>query len=110
MQVRSDVKRAVQDLVEHLKGDYNPEIIILFGSYAYGEPDSESDIDLLIVKRTPLPFHKRWVEVCQLVSGDTKGLEFSPFVVTPEELEIRLAMGDQFFKEILARGEILYAR
>lgn len=97
-------------IVEVLQERYQPEQIILFGSYAYGEPTAESDIDLLIVKDTDKPFHRRWVEVCQLVADLRRGFAFSPFVVTPKELEERLELGDPFFREILAKGKVLYAR
>jgi hypothetical protein len=35
---------------------------------------------------------------------------FSPLVLTPEEIKQRLEIGDQFIQEILAKGEVLYAR
>jgi predicted nucleotidyltransferase len=99
----------IQQIVRVLIQQYQPERIILFGSYAYGEPDSASDIDLLIVRQTDRPFHKRWAEVCRLVSHLRRGVPFSPFVITPEELEQRLALRDPFFQEILEKGETLYA-
>jgi len=100
----------IEQIVQVLIRRYQPERIILFGSYAYGEPDQASDIDLLIVKQTDLPFHKRWAEVCRLVSHLRRGIPFSPFVITPDELDERLALGDPFFREILEKGETLYAR
>lgn len=110
MRGNGKVRRVLDKVVERLKDEYGPERIILFGSYAYGEPEGESDIDLLIVKDTTQPFHKRWAEVCRIISPLRKGFAFSPFVVTPEELESRLEMGDDFFQEIISRGEVLYAR
>ena len=44
-----DIERLQEEIVERLK-PLEPENIILFGSYAYGEPDEESDIDLFLVK------------------------------------------------------------
>lgn len=104
------IKQAIIKIVEKLKTDYSPQRIILFGSHAYGKPDIESDLDLLIIKDTPEPFHKRWVEVYEIVSDIVKGIDFSPFVVTPAELERRIKIGDQFFKGIIEKGECLYAR
>lgn len=103
-------QQVILKLIERLKTRYEPEKIILFGSYAYGKPDIESDLDLLIVKDTCEPFHKRWVEVYELVSDIVRGIDFSPFVVTPGELEKRIKIGDQFFMEIVKRGECLYAK
>lgn len=103
-------KQVINKIVEKLKTDYGPQKIILFGSHAYGKPDIESDLDLLIIKDTPEPFHKRWADVYELVSDIVKGVDFSPFVVTPTELERRIKIGDQFFKGIIEKGECLYAR
>jgi len=44
-----DIEKVKDEIVERLK-PLKPDKIILFGSYAYGEPDEESDIDLFIVK------------------------------------------------------------
>jgi len=48
----------IKDMAEFIKKKFNPQKIMLFGSYAYGSPSSESDIDLLIVMNTHLRFHK----------------------------------------------------
>lgn len=98
----------INQLIERIKTNYKPEKIILFGSYAWGNPTEESDIDLLIIKRVDKPFHKRWSDVCRLVSEVRKGVAFSPFVITPDELQRRLEMGDLFFKKIMRDGRILY--
>ena len=46
------MRKLIQEVVERIKTEYQPEKIILFGSYAYGTPNEDSDIDLLIVKDT----------------------------------------------------------
>ncbi len=99
----------LQSLVKVLAASYQPEKIILFGSYAYGEPDATSDIDLLILKETDKSFPKRWAEVCELAADVVGTIPFSPLVLTPTELEERRAKGDQFFEEILTKGQVLYA-
>jgi predicted nucleotidyltransferase len=109
--LKNDSMRGIiQNIVQVLVREYQPDRIILFGSYAYGQPDGQSDVDLLIIKNTERPFHKRWAEVCRLVSDLRRGVPFSPFVITPEELEKRLALRDPFFQEILEKGEMLYVR
>ncbi|MFN3467900.1 MAG: nucleotidyltransferase domain-containing protein [Candidatus Brocadiales bacterium] len=110
MKVKDRIEKTLEEIVERIQREYDPEKIILFGSYAWGKPTEESDIDLLIVKDTSKPFHKRWAEVCQIVSELRRGLALSPFVITPSELSSRLEIGDQFFEEIIERGKILYAR
>jgi len=101
-------RKVVEKIVKILAEKYQPEKIILFGSYAYGKPTEESDIDLLIVKDTRLPFYKRLSEVRKLVSEARRGNAFEPLVVTPAELRKKLERGDEFFKEILKKGRVLY--
>jgi len=101
-------KKLLEKIVKVVAEKYQPQEIILFGSYAYGVPTKESDIDLLIIKDTDKPFHKRWSEVCSLVSDMVKTIPFSPFVVTPAELKDRLEKGDEFFDEIMKKGKVLY--
>lgn len=45
-------RAVIQKIVQRLVAGYAPEKIVLFGSYAYGQPDADSDIDLLIIKAT----------------------------------------------------------
>lgn len=61
-------KKILDNIVNRLRQDYEPEQIILFGSYAYGKPTDESDLDLLIVKDTSEPILARWMKVRKLVS------------------------------------------
>lgn len=103
------VRAIIGQVVEVLKANYEPERIVLFGSWAYGAPSEESDVDVLIVKRTDQPFHRRWAQVCQLVQPLVKGIDFSPFVMTPEEVAQRQRARDPFLEEIFARGATLYA-
>ena len=105
-----NVRKQIEIIINKLKQDYDPDQIILFGSYAYGNPTDESDIDLLIIKNTQEPILDRWMSVRRLVTDLRKGLAFSPIIVTPSELKIRLDKGDPFFKEILQKGKKLYVR
>ena len=67
------LQTAIDQVVALLKKNYHSERIILFGSLAYGEPTKENDVDLLIVKDTDQPFHRRWAEVSQLVQPCCEG-------------------------------------
>jgi predicted nucleotidyltransferase len=104
-----DIKAVVHRIVEKLVAEYAPRKVILFGSYAYGKPGPDSDIDLLIIKETPDRFIDRWVTVQQLLKGTHRALPVETLVLTPHEIEKRMAIGDQFIAEILEKGEILYA-
>lgn len=103
-----EARKVILDIVERIKRDYQPEKIILFGSFAYGNPDRDSDIDLLIVKDTSERPIDRRVAVTRMVSDPKRLIPFEPIVLTPEEVTARLEIGDQFVKEIIQKGEVLY--
>jgi predicted nucleotidyltransferase len=102
--------KVIKRLVQVIAQKYRPEKIILFGSYAYGKPDKDSDIDLLIVKKTKKSFFDRLYEVRRIASESRRGYPFEPVVLTPREVKERLEIGDQFFEEVMNKGKILYAR
>ncbi len=104
------VKDTIQRILDKLVTGYAPQKVILYGSYAYGKPDRDSDIDLLIIKDTSERFIDRWVTVQQILTGTHPSIPVETLVLTPQEMERRLAIGDQFVEEIITRGEVLYAR
>ena len=104
-----EVWAIIQKMVEKIISDYAPEKVILYGSYAHGAPHRDNDIDLLIIKDTPERFLDRWVAVHRLLTGMHRSLPLEPLVLTPQEVEGRLAIGDQFIAEILRKGKVLYA-
>lgn len=104
-----EARKTISDIAEKIKKEYQPDRIILFGSYAYGTPDRDSDIDLLIIKDTPDRPIDREVTVARIASDPRRLIPFEPIVLTPNEVDERLKRGDQFVKEILQKGEVLYA-
>ena len=104
------IKKIINEVVEKIKKEYEPEKIILFGSYAYGNPTEDSDIDLFIIKNTDKRWVDRFVDVSRIVYRPGLHISISPMVYTPGEVKDRLAIGDQFVKEVLTRGEVFYAR
>jgi predicted nucleotidyltransferase len=104
------IKRsAINKIAEKIKTRYKPEKIILFGSYAWGKPTDDSDIDLFIIKRTKLRPIDRRIQVRRIVNLK-RLIAFSPIVFTPKEMEYLLRIGDPFVKEIMATGKVLYAK
>ncbi len=100
--------KVINRIVDKIIKEYRPEKVILFGSYAYGEPTEDSDIDLLIIKNTDKRPIDRWVEVKRLLRGTADKLPVSPFVYTEKEIEERVSMKDFFIEEILKTGKVLY--
>ena len=84
---------------------FKPQKIILFGSYAYGSPRPESDVDLLIVMNTDLRLTQQAQQIRRYLNP-LFGLDL--IVYTPEVLSKRLEWGDTFLQEIVTRGKILY--
>lgn len=96
-------------MVARLADEYRPDKIILFGSYALGAPDADSDVDMLIIKATSESFSSRLDTVRELLAGTHPRIPFDPIVLTPEEVRQRLQIGDQFVAGILEKGKVLYA-
>ena len=109
MNRNADSHTVIKKIVQRLVTGYPPEKIILFGSYAYGQPDADSDIDLLIIKATEERFFDRLHTVRRVTAGTHPHIPIEPIVLTPAEVQERLKAGDQFLSEILQRGEVLYA-
>jgi predicted nucleotidyltransferase len=101
--------KEIQHIVDRLIAEYHPQRIILFGSFAYGTPTEDSDIDMLIIRDSAeSPFERR-VRVRKLAADPGRRVPFSPLVLTPVELDQRLLLGDPFYQEIVSRGKELYA-
>lgn len=109
MMASEEVREIIQHIVKKLLADYAPQKVILFGSYASGQPHSGSDIDVLIIKETSERFIERWITVRRILSDPQRTIPLETLVLTPQEVAKRLAMGDQFLAEILETGEVLYA-
>lgn len=104
-----EARKEIANILGKLIAEYVPQQVILFGSYAYGDPRPDSDIDLLIIKDTSERFIDRWVTVRRILSDAQRSLPLDTLILTPQEVANRLAVGDQFVAEILERGEVLYA-
>ncbi|MBM3326872.1 MAG: nucleotidyltransferase domain-containing protein [Calditrichaeota bacterium] len=107
---RADIEPILREVVDILVREYQPELIILYGSYAYGNPTRHSDIDLLIVKETKEDDLMRFVTVKTLIYKPGRDISIQPEVFAPSELEERLSLKDPFIRLVLNKGEKLYER
>lgn len=89
-----------------IAANLHPLKIILFGSYAYGKPDRDSDVDLFVVMETRDRPARRAAAVSRLLYPRPFPVDI--MVRTPREIRRRLAMGDFFMEEILRKGRVLY--
>ena len=105
----SKMREVIATVVRRIVAEYAPQKVILFGSYARGNPHPDSDIDLLIIKETSERFLDRLDRVRQAAEGAHPGVPFEPIVLTPHEVEEGLRAGNGFVAEIVEKGEVLYA-
>lgn len=102
--VSKTLPQAVKKFAEALK----PEKIILFGSYAYGNPAPDSAVDLLVILKTKKPRKERVVAVSVLLYPRPFPVDI--MVKTPKEIENDLKKGNVFIREIMKKGRVLYER
>jgi predicted nucleotidyltransferase len=98
----------IQKIADKIAAEYKPEKIILFGSYAWGKPHRDSDLDFLIVKKTDDSAIKRSMDVDRLFFPREFAMDF--LVYTPDQIEQRQKIGDPFMAAISNKGKILYAK
>jgi predicted nucleotidyltransferase len=100
------IKRAqIRAFSKAVVREFHPQKIVLFGSYAYGRPTRDSDVDLLVI----MPFNRKQgrksLEIRQRI---TANFPLDLIVRTPEFIAQRLRWRDCFTEEILSKGEVLY--
>jgi predicted nucleotidyltransferase len=98
-------QEAIDQVVEQIVEKFKPQKIILFGSYARGEPRPESDVDLLVIMDTPLKEVEQAIQICQQIEYRF-GLDL--IVHTPKYLAERVKMGDWFLRDVLKEGKVIY--
>jgi predicted nucleotidyltransferase len=104
-----DIPEFIRAIADRIAREYQPEKIILFGSYAWGEPGPDSDVDLFIVKETVERARDRRVRVKELLWDKGSRVPIDVIVITPTELNQRLSIRDRFCELIVRNGEALYA-
>ena len=100
--------KLIRSITKKIRDNYKPDKIILFGSYAYGKPRKDSDIDLLIIKKTNARHIDRAVRIREIIKEENRLVAIEPLVYTPEEITKRLELEDEFIKTILNQGAVLY--
>ena len=101
-----DGKR-IAELADRIIREFQPEKIILFGSYAGGQPRPDSDVDLLVV----LPFEgKGFRKSLEILNRIAPEFPVDLLARRPDDTARRYAEGDPLIREALDRGKILYER
>ncbi len=101
-------KDKISEIVNKIVSGYNPEKIILFGSYATENPSENSDLDLLVIKETDLPRPQRAVQVRRMIYGSMIPIDL--IVYTPKEIDESKNNKFSFIYEVLNTGKTIYER
>lgn len=106
---RVTVEQKLQEITDKIIKEFQPEKIILFGSWAWGRPSLDSDVDLLIVKDSQKSKIEREREVRRFLYP--RELPIDLLVYTPEELEKSINENrNLFIEDIVRNGKALYVK
>jgi uncharacterized protein len=98
----------IREIVRKIAEGYNPEKIILFGSYAKGQSSDDSDLDMIVIKNTNLPKHKRGIEIRKLFYGLAISMDFK--IYTNREFDQESNNPYSFLYSALNGSKVLYER
>jgi predicted nucleotidyltransferase len=98
----------INDIVFRIASIFNPDKIILFGSYASGTPNNESDLDLLIIKDSDLPRHKRSFDIQKSLIGSMIPMDI--LVYTAKEFEQEKNEKYSFISSAIKTSKVVYER
>ncbi|HYV34522.1 MAG TPA: nucleotidyltransferase domain-containing protein [Gemmataceae bacterium] len=99
-------RRLIRQFARDVAERFQPDKIILFGSYAYGKPHADSDVDILVV----MPASNELNQSVKISLAIPYNFPLDLIVRTPENMRWRLAEGDSFLQEITGRGKVLYEK
>ena len=85
---------------------FQPDKIILFGSHAYGTPNADSDVDILVI----MPARNELDQAVRISLAVEAHFALDLIVRTPRRLAWRLKEGDWFLREVVSQGKVLYAK
>ena len=98
----------INEIVNKIAGFYDFDKIILFGSYAYGIPTENSDLDLLIIKDSVEPRPDRTIQIRKMLYGSMIPMDL--IVYTNNEIKESLSKKYSFIYHAITNGKILYER
>jgi predicted nucleotidyltransferase len=98
--------RLIRRFVRQVAERFRPDRIILFGSYAYGTPNENSDVDILVV----MPARNQLDQAIKIGRAIPPPFSMDLIVRTPAEMKWRLEEKESFLTEIISRGKVLYEK
>lgn len=98
-------RREILAFVDEVVRRFRPGKVILFGSYAYGQPSSDSDVDLMVVMPHQGAAAK---QAARIRLACPRSFPLDLIVRTPAEVRQRLRVGDPFIREVTSKGVVLH--
>jgi predicted nucleotidyltransferase len=95
---------AIRRFARQIGERFQPDKIILFGSYAYGSPHAESDVDLLVV----MPASNELSKSARITRALEPPFALDLIVRTPQHVERGLKEGDWLLREVVEKGKVVY--
>ena len=106
---KEEMYKKIEDVAQKIGEKFHPEKIILFGSYAWGEPGPDSDVDLLVVIESNKTRIERQKELQAALFPRTLPIDL--LVYTPAELEEQInKKRNLFLEDIIRNGVVLYSK
>ena len=93
--------REIQATCDDIVRAFSPLRVILFGSYAYGTPTEDSDVDMFVVMEAQQPAWEMQKRLPRRIPLDLH-------VRCPEDIAYRVAHNDWFLREVFEKGDVLY--
>jgi predicted nucleotidyltransferase len=103
----------INQLIDLVVEETNPDKIILFGSYAYGNPSDKSDLDLLVIKNDKELSHDEHADLSWALYNKRKlrriRTRYDVFFRTDQQVKKSAENGGAFV-DALQRGRVVYVR
>src|SRR5215472_5223332 len=96
--------RVIRRYARAIAERFQPDKVILFGSYAYGTPHEDSDVDLLVV----MPARNQLDQALKIRCTLEPPFPMDLIVRTPKAMKWRLEEGESFTTEVVSKGKVLY--
>ena len=98
----------INEVVTKIVSRFNPDKIILFGSYANGTSNNDSDLDLLIVQDSDLPMQERGLDIRLSLIGSMIPIDL--LVYTKSEFDLKKSKRFSFLNSAIKNSKVLYER
>ena len=99
----------IKTVINLIAANTSPERILMFGSYASGNPTQDSDLDLLVVKNNVnAERHKRGREIRKYLRGLKIPIDLVAY--TEQELHEWKDVQSSFASKVLSEGKVVYEK